>query len=121
MGEVGLDGAARVLWPVRGKHLYDQDTRTLKIGSPSTSESMQERGEGQDGQDEAQVRKEEGEGEEHVPYGAEEWKRLTPLKISMEHQRAILRAQLEVAVEVGIPVSLHCVAASGEFDQMRSH
>ena len=29
VGEVGLDGAARVLWPVEGRKLYDEETRTL--------------------------------------------------------------------------------------------
>jgi Tat protein secretion system quality control protein TatD with DNase activity len=31
----------------------------------------------------------------------------------MSHQVAIARAQLEVAIDLGVPVSLHCVSASG--------
>ncbi|KAK1923853.1 hypothetical protein DB88DRAFT_439198 [Papiliotrema laurentii] len=82
VGEVGLDGAARVLWPVSARGLYDEATRGLRLeGTPAENN--------------------------------DEWKRLTPLKISMQHQRAILTAQMELAIELAVPVSLHCVAAAG--------
>lgn len=38
---------------------------------------------------------------------------LSPFKTSMAHQLAIARAQLELADELSLPVSWHCVAASG--------
>lgn len=42
-----------------------------------------------------------------------EWTRLTPFKVSMEHQKAIVEAQLEVAIEMGVNVSFHSVSAAG--------
>jgi Tat protein secretion system quality control protein TatD with DNase activity len=44
----------------------------------------------------------------------EDWNRLTPFKVSMAHQKAIVEAQLEVAIDLGVSVSLHSVAAPGE-------
>lgn len=38
---------------------------------------------------------------------------LTPFKTSMAHQIAIATLQLELAASLGVPVSFHCVAASG--------
>lgn len=38
---------------------------------------------------------------------------LSPFKTSMAHQLALARAQLAVADELSLPVSWHCVAASG--------
>ena len=38
---------------------------------------------------------------------------LTPFKTSMAHQTTIARAQLDLAVELGVSVSVHCVAAPG--------
>ncbi|ODO00566.1 hypothetical protein L198_02885 [Cryptococcus wingfieldii CBS 7118] len=68
VGEVGLDGSARMRWPQEGK----------------------------------------GEEEEE-----EEWRRLTPFKVPLPHQRAILLAQIDIAIELGVNVSLHSVACSG--------
>ncbi|ODN78304.1 hypothetical protein L202_03948 [Cryptococcus amylolentus CBS 6039] len=78
LGEVGLDGSARMRWPVGAKHLHPdyQDPK--------------------------------GEGEEE-----EEWRRLTPFKVPLPHQRAILQAQIDIAIELGVNVSLHSVACSG--------
>ncbi|CAD6589256.1 MAG: hypothetical protein TREMPRED_005307 [Tremellales sp. Tagirdzhanova-0007] len=42
-----------------------------------------------------------------------EWKRLTPFKTSMAHQRMLVEKQLEVAIEFGVNVSFHSVAAPG--------
>jgi hypothetical protein len=56
--------------------------------------------------------------EEKYPINEEEqeedWNRLTPFKVSMAHQKAIAQAQLEVAVDLGVNVSFHSVAAPGE-------
>jgi Tat protein secretion system quality control protein TatD with DNase activity len=41
--------------------------------------------------------------------------RLTPFKVSMAHQRAIVEAQMEIAVELGVNVSFHSVAAAGQY------
>lgn len=83
VGEIGLDGGARVRWPVGARHLY-----TEKYGaSLGEEEKLDDQG---------------------------EWKRLTPFKVNMEHQKEVMRRQLEVAVELGVNVSVHCVAAAGE-------
>jgi len=125
VGEVGLDGAARVLWPVAGRRLYDETTRTLRADYVERAEGM-EQGEGEVGTG-AVSRGDTSEGgkggrdqdneaahDVSAPEG-EEWKRLSPFKISMDHQKAILRAQMDIAVEFGIPISLHCVAAPGKW------
>lgn len=39
--------------------------------------------------------------------------RLSPCKVSMEHQERILQCQLALAAECGAPVSIHCVKAHG--------
>ncbi|WOO79825.1 Cut9-interacting protein scn1 [Vanrija pseudolonga] len=38
---------------------------------------------------------------------------LTPFRTTLAHQTALARAQLALAVELGVPASVHCVAASG--------
>jgi hypothetical protein len=77
LGEIGLDGGARMRWPPSARHLYQEKY-------PS---SVQD-----DGQ---------------------EWNRLTPFKVSMSHQRGIAEAQMGVAVEQGVSISFHSVAAPG--------
>lgn len=87
LGEVGLDGGARMRWPKSARHLYDE-----KYPVPPCQEGRQ------------------GEEEEEE----EEWNRLTPFKVSMEHQKTIVEAQLEVAIDLGVNVSFHSVAAPGQ-------
>lgn len=82
LGEVGLDGGARMRWPKSARYLYEEK---YPVSTP-----------------------EEGAEEE------EEWNRLTPFKVSMNHQKAIVEAQLEVAIELGVSVSFHSVAAPGQ-------
>ncbi|OCF61665.1 hypothetical protein L486_01323 [Kwoniella mangroviensis CBS 10435] len=84
LGEVGLDGSARMRWPKKAKHLH-----------PDYKDKSQ--------------KGEEGDGEEEE----EEWKRLTPFKVPMSHQRAIVERQLDLAVELDVNVSLHSVACAG--------
>ena len=81
LGEVGLDGGARMKWPKSARHLYEE-----KHPLPEVNEG-----------------EEEGE-----------WNRLTPFKVSMDHQRAIVEAQLEVAIDLGVNISFHSVAAPGQ-------
>jgi Tat protein secretion system quality control protein TatD with DNase activity len=76
LGEIGLDGGARMRWPPSARHLYEEKY-------PAS------------GQEE------------------EEWNRLTPFKVSMAHQRGIAEAQMGVAVEQGVSISFHSVAAPG--------
>ncbi|RXK38871.1 hypothetical protein M231_03820 [Tremella mesenterica] len=97
LGEVGLDGQARLRWPSEARHLYVEKSsmegvwNDLKDQTKSGGNDETRRGQDDD----------------------EEWKRLTPFKTVLSHQRAILDAQLELAVELGINVSLHSVAAPG--------
>ncbi len=86
VGEVGLDGGARMRWPVEARDLYPEKVH---------------RGEMED------WKQGDGDGDE------EEWKRLTPFKVSMAYQRQIVEMQLEVAIELGVNVSFHSVAAPG--------
>ena len=80
LGEVGLDGGARMRWPKSARHLYEE-----KYPIHDKEEA-----------------------------GDDEWNRLTPFKVSTEHQKAIVEAQLELAIELGVNVSFHSVAASGQ-------
>jgi Tat protein secretion system quality control protein TatD with DNase activity len=77
LGEIGLDGGARMRWPPAARHLYEEKY-------PSSGQEEEE-----------------------------EWNRLTPFKVSMAHQRGIAEAQMGVAVEQGVSISFHSVAAPG--------
>ncbi|OCF39226.1 hypothetical protein I317_06995 [Kwoniella heveanensis CBS 569] len=83
LGEVGLDGSAKMRWPKAARHLHPDHIDLSSDAAPSKN------------------------GEE------EEWKRLTPFKVPMAHQRAILDLQMDVAVELGVNISFHSVACAG--------
>jgi Tat protein secretion system quality control protein TatD with DNase activity len=87
LGEIGLDSQARMRWPT------DPAARDLYAAY------LGEKGKEMDPYEETK----DGE-----------WKRLTPFKTDMKHQRRIVEMQMEVAVELGVNVSFHCVAAPGE-------
>jgi len=111
VGEVGLDGGARVLWPKAARHLYDDAKRALRADWRGVAAERRD-GAVRGGQDGAGKVEEAGPSSDNAD---DEWKRLAPFKISLAHQQTILRVQMEVAVELGVPVSLHCVAASGGY------
>ncbi|EAL20647.1 hypothetical protein CNBE0130 [Cryptococcus deneoformans B-3501A] len=83
LGEVGLDASARLRWPVEARGIWEE---------------MYGKG-----------RKEL----EPAPGEGEEWKRLTPFKVPIAHQRAVLEAQMEIAIELGVNISFHSVACAG--------
>lgn len=124
VGEVGLDGAARVRWPVGGRRLYDETTRSIRADHKDFQgmrRSVEENGV-RTTEQKTPVEGTDIAGDEKSPKDNSDdnddddvWKRLSPFKISIEHQKAILRAQMEIAVEFGIPISLHCVAAPGQW------
>lgn len=47
------------------------------------------------------------------PRSRDEQSVLTPFRTTLAHQTALAKAQLALAVELGVPASVHCVAASG--------
>ena len=82
LGEVGIDGQARMRWPVAARALYEELYAA-------------ERG------------KRDGDDDEL------DWRRLTPFKTSMQHQKRIFELQVQVAIELGVNASVHSVAAPG--------
>ena len=97
VGEIGLDGGARMRWPSSARHFYPE-----KVPRKHSNTGLGGREEKQ-GEEE---RREEEEGEEG-------WKRLTPFKTCMSHQKMIAERQLELAIKLGVNVSFHSVAAPG--------
>lgn len=89
LGEIGLDSQARMRWPTQlaARQLYVEYLG--EKGKMNGPEEVDEEG---------------------------EWKRLTPFKVVMKHPRRIVEMQLEVAVELGVNVSFHCVASPGMFN-----
>jgi hypothetical protein len=117
LGEVGLDGGARMRWPWSGRGRHPD------FACSSVAEGLQEEEEAEDIMEITQVdefgleergRSVVGQFEEMKEGN---WNRLTPFKVSMIHQRGIVEAQMDVAVELGVNISFHSVAAAGEWDR----
>ena len=87
LGEVGIDGQARMRWPTQSaaRALFEQ----------------------QYGPDKDKGKRDEDDDEL-------DWRRLTPFKTNMAHQKRILELQMEVAIDLGVNASVHSVAAPGE-------
>jgi hypothetical protein len=119
LGEVGLDGGARVRWPWKGRGLHPDFACLLVAENLEEEEEEEVKGE-EEGlvitevdEDGAKKRgSEEKQEDESRKEG--NWNRLTPFKVSMIHQKEIVLAQLEIAVDLGVNVSFHSVAAAGE-------
>lgn len=84
LGEVGLDASARLRWPIEARDVWEELYGKREANS-----------------------REDGDN------GSDEWKRLTPFKVPIAHQRAILEAQMEIAIELGVNISFHSVACAG--------
>lgn len=92
LGEVGLDASARLRWPIEARDVWEELYGKREANS-----------------------REDGDN------GSDEWKRLTPFKVPIAHQRAILEAQMEIAIELGVNISFHSVACAGPtMDVLRS-
>ncbi|WVQ79538.1 hypothetical protein IAT38_001637 [Cryptococcus sp. DSM 104549] len=85
LGEVGLDGTSRVRWPWSARHLHPDYASEADGGKGKDIEVEEE----------------------------DDWRRLTPFRIPMAHQKEVLERQMEVAVELGVNVSLHSVGCAG--------
>lgn len=84
LGEVGLDASARLRWPIQARDVWEDMYGKREANSRADGDSR-----------------------------SEEWKRLTPFKVPIAHQRAILEAQMEIAIELGVNISFHSVASAG--------
>nr|ODN95384.1 hypothetical protein L204_03923 [Cryptococcus depauperatus CBS 7855] len=100
LGEVGLDSSARLRWPVSARHLHPDFQQQKQPLPHCTTEDCHADGAG-------------CSCESFSEQDEQEWKRLTPFKVPMGHQREILRIQMEIAIELGMPMSLHSVACPG--------
>lgn len=101
IGEVGLDRSFRVPFP---GHKADHCGEHAEEDAPSTAEA------------EARIAisgEEELAKNMNQPELVGRSKNLTPFRPSMEHQIALLEMQMDLAVELGINVSLHSVKAQG--------
>lgn len=99
LGEVGLDGQARLRWPSKARHVHDQMYPSRESDRPTIYAP--------------ESQKELCNDMASSPAAEDEWSKLTPFKTSMNHQRAVLEAQLEIAIKLGVNVSFHSVASPG--------
>ena len=109
LGEIGLDGQARMRWPLAARHLHPESlpasVESSEHDATSASQAHQTATEGAPAPGSWNDR---AEGDP-----PDEWRRLTPFKTSMEHQRAIVNAQVDIAVELVVNVSFHSVRGTG--------
>jgi Tat protein secretion system quality control protein TatD with DNase activity len=109
IGEVGLDKSFRVPFP---GHKANHCGEHAEEGPPSIAEAETAIA----ASEEDEVAKATGQFE-----AVKRTKSLTPFRPSIDHQIRILKLQMDLAVELGINVSLHSVKAQGPtLDFLRS-
>lgn len=89
VGEIGLDRPFRIPHGVS----HDDDKVKVLFDDTTTKSSRPEEG-------------------EHTP-GSREGRPLSPYRVQLEHQKMVLKAQLELAAKHDRPVSVHSVATHG--------
>lgn len=115
VGEVGLDKAFRIPYPVQSSSSpfvtddeVEQEGGNERVGAADGDEPEKDVARA------GRAERTEGEGiQTDIDEGATKRNTLTPFRPSMEHQLAVLDKQFEIALEMGVNVSVHSVKCQG--------